>query len=300
MELKLGWILCLPTLETRYESLSEDIDMENSKKMVKFFAIIMILCMVTCACQHSKKEYGVFIGIDPENIADLYDYKTVVIDAEYFSKDQIEVLHRNGVEVYSYLNLGSLESFRSYYSEYKNIILGNYENWDDEFWVDVSEKNWQKHIYEQAQKLSEKNIDGFFLDNADVYFYYPSENIFYGLISAIRNIDSLEKKVIINGGDFFVKRAVLDEEDQRIRIDGVNQECVFTNIDFDNRKMILQDPETSAYYKEYIHHCKEKGLEIYLTEYGNNDEIKKQVDDLCRKNGYRYFISSGIDLDKAE
>lgn len=45
--------------------------------------------------QHSninkkKKEYGVFLSIDASEMKKLYDYKEVVIDAQYFSKRDIQ------------------------------------------------------------------------------------------------------------------------------------------------------------------------------------------------------------------
>ena len=47
------------------------------------------------------------------------------------------------MKVYTYLNVGSLEDFRDYYKEYEHLTIGAYENWDEEKWIDVSDKDWQ-------------------------------------------------------------------------------------------------------------------------------------------------------------
>ena len=79
-----------------------------------------------------KYEYGVFLGADPEDISDMESYRKIVIDAQYFSKEEISSLKESGHIVYSYINLGSVEEFRPYFKTYEKYSLGVYENWDDE------------------------------------------------------------------------------------------------------------------------------------------------------------------------
>ena len=87
-------------------------------------------------------------------------YDIIVIDAAYYSKADIDKLHQQGVLVYSYLNIGSLVDFRDFFLDYKHLTLGKYENWQGEYWVDVSETEWQDHILEQAGLLVKKDVDG--------------------------------------------------------------------------------------------------------------------------------------------
>ena len=110
-----------------------------------------------------KKEYGVFLSIDASEKKKLYDYKEVVIDAQYFSKRDIQALHKKGVKVYTYLNVGSIENFRKYYKDYEHLAIGDYENWDEEKWIDVSSPEWQKFIKGLSRKLLKKGVDGFFI-----------------------------------------------------------------------------------------------------------------------------------------
>lgn len=262
------------------------------KKIILGFFIILLFCSYGLR----KKEYGVFIGVGPEKINTLLSYKIVIIDAEFYAKEDIEKFHKNNVKVYSYLNIGSIESFREYYPKYTELILSEYENWSDEYWVDVSNKKWQSHIAERATLLIEKGVDGFFLDNTDIYYHYPNEKILQGLKNIINNLNIYKKDLIINGGDTFISKAILSSQ-KPVKIKGINQECVFTNIDFENNKLILQNEKTKKYYQDYLKLCKAKGLEVYLTEYATDNLIEKDISKFCKENQYQYFISNSINLD---
>ena len=93
-----------------------------------------------------KNDYGVFLNADASSLERFKKYDLIVIDAQYFTKKDIESLHQNGTKVYTYLNIGSVENFREYYKTYEKFTIGKYEHWDEEKWVDVSVPAWQKFI----------------------------------------------------------------------------------------------------------------------------------------------------------
>ena len=70
------------------------------------------------AKKFEKNDYGVFLNADASSLERFKMYETVVIDAQYFTKRDIELLHQNGTVVYTYLNIGSIENFREYYTTY--------------------------------------------------------------------------------------------------------------------------------------------------------------------------------------
>lgn len=255
-------------------------------------------CVACSAQQPEETDYAVLLGLNPADAVVLTSYQTVVIDAQYFTKQEIAAVQQDGTEVYTYLNIGSIETFREGYDSIKDCILSPYDNWPDEYWVDVSRQEWQTFIADEAKSLAEKGVDGFFLDNADVYYLYPSEAIYEGLSAILQTLAPYGKPVLINGGDVFVSRAVLDAALPNPVITGVNQECVFTNIDFASNRLIRQDEETTAYYEEYLARCKSAGLDVYLTEYaGAGDSIASTIERYCVDNGFSCFISASVNLD---
>ena len=119
------------------------------------------------------EKYGIFLGVEKENLKKIKDYDLIVIDADNLDKDDIKSLKKQGnKKIFSYINIGSVEEFREYYNDFKNSTLEDYENWEDEKWVDVTNKKWKKHIANLSKKLKFKGIDGFFADNMDVYYHY--------------------------------------------------------------------------------------------------------------------------------
>lgn len=73
------------------------------------------------AKEFEKNDYGVFLNADASSLERFKMYETIVIDAQYFTKRDIELLHQNGTVVYTYLNIGSIENFREYYTTYAEL-----------------------------------------------------------------------------------------------------------------------------------------------------------------------------------
>lgn len=275
------------------------------QKSVKITAGILIISVFILALlsllgffkdRDKKNDYGVFLGIEKTEIHKLDGYKTVVIEPSNFSKSDIEQVHKDGKFVYGYLNVGSIEKFRSYYKDFKSLSLGTYENWPDERWIDVTASDWQKFIVQElGKKYADKGIDGFFIDNTDVYYQYPTEGTFHALCSIMRGLKGYKLKVLINGGDSFVSRCI-DENIAKDLFDGINQECVFTSIDFDNKSYGIQARDETKRYKEYLSKVKKAGLEVYLLEYGAGRSIQEMIDEYCKQNDFKYYNAESLEL----
>ena len=109
----------------------------------KIYVLILILSAALLSAYSADpsdeaEKYVVLIGEDSEIIEKLSDIDLLVIDAEYFSQNDIARLRENGIrEIYSYINIGSIESFRSYDTDFEKYTLGAYENGPEEKWIDV-------------------------------------------------------------------------------------------------------------------------------------------------------------------
>lgn len=263
--------------------------------------MIMALCILCgCAASESRSEYGIFIGVDPDDLPeDMKDYDIIVIDAQNFTRGQIQKFKNNGQKVYSYINAGSIEKTRSYYGKYADLKLDPYENWDEEYWVDVSSEKWQDFIsYDISQKLLDKDIDGFFVDNIDIYYQYPRPEIYNGLCNILNNLMDYDKPVIVNGGDVFVSEYISRNGNIKDILTGINQETVFSKINFDQETFEKNDEDTIEYFKKYIAECKSNGLDVYITEYTTDKKLIRQIKDYCKENGFHYYISDSIQLDQ--
>ena len=279
--------------------------MKNQGKGTISVICAIILLVLTCCTGIAGAEqaptfkypYGVFLSIC-ENIEQFADYEIVVIDAQYYPKEELDAFRSKGHKVFSYINVGSLEDFRDYYDEYKDLSLGAYEHWEEEVWVDVSQKRWQDFMLNDiAAGLLEKDIDGFFVDNCDVYYVHPKEEILEGLTVIMKGLKATGKKVIINSGDTFLDAYCEQGGKWDDVISGINQESVFSTILWDEGKFGTAEPEDHEYFVSYIDRYGSQGAEIYLLEYTIDEELVKEIKAFCEERGYTYYVADSIELD---
>lgn len=274
---------------------------KQTKVLALIFVIILIsgyfLIKDSNTSTFEEYDYGVFLNADASSLEQLKKYDLIVIDAQYFTKSDIELLHQNGTRVYTYLNIGSIENFREYYTTYEKLTIGRYEHWDEEKWVDVADPDWQKFIEQLSQELFEKGVDGFFIDNCDVYYYAPRESIFEGLTAILQNIMTFDKAVIINGGDTYVT----EYRERYGTIDhimtGVNQESVWSAIDFDKGTFYEQTRETRDYYCKYLEACQADGMDVYLLEYTTDKKLNPKIKKYCNEHDFHFYISNSLELE---
>ncbi|MBR4223478.1 MAG: endo alpha-1,4 polygalactosaminidase, partial [Oscillospiraceae bacterium] len=196
-------------------------------------------------------EYGVFLGLDRDDIGVMESYRTIVLDAQYFTAEDIQSLKRSGHTVYSYINAGALEDFRPYYKDYEIYTLDVYENWEEERWVDVSAPKWQAFMSDLAGELMSKGCDGLFVDNVDVYYHYHDDKTFDGITAILSGFKDMGAYVSINGGDVYVTEYA-DRYGKLDIMDAENQETVFSSIDFGRGTFSSNDEEERRYFMDYI------------------------------------------------
>ena len=261
------------------------------------FCIIPIICLfLLVAWKSADNDYGVFIGASDEDVSKIMKYKTVVIEPTAFTADSVAYLKAAGCTVYGYLNIGSLEEYRDYYSDFEDITLGDYEGWDDEKWIDVSNKDWQDHIvYDVAAQYASMGLDGFFIDNADVYYQYPESKIYLGLVNILQGLRQYQLKVIINGGDTFVSECIDDKKATGL-FTGINQESVFTCINFDSQTYEVQSEEDTQYFKEYLSKASRAGLEVFVIEYHASGVNWVKAKTYFDKKGYSWYNAADLNL----
>lgn len=272
--------------------------------MTKILVLISaVIYFTACTVKTTEKltdvrhPYGVFIGAEKEKLLSLNNYDVLVIDAELLTAENIDVIHQNGNnEIYSYLNIGSVEDFRSYYEEFLPFTIGEYKDWDNEKWIDVSSEKWQTHIVEAADELVDKGVSGLFVDNTDVYYVFHEQKIYNALLDIFNAFTEKGIKVIVNGGDVFISE-VINNCSIPTCINAVNQETVFTSINFDDKSFGENNWEDREYFIEYLNVCKQNGMDVLLIEYGANDKLREKVMDYCNENDYVCYFADSLALD---
>lgn len=273
-----------------------------NKKPVYIITMISIalLGLLACSNRNHNPEYAVLIGEDREHLDCFPCADILVIDGEYFTEKDVAYLRNKGIKtIYSYLNIGSIENFRDCYEEYSQYTLGEYENWPDEEWMDVSQEDWRNYIISKGKELSEKGFDGFFIDNVDVYYMFPNEEIYDGIVEILTQLKDNHMDVIINGGDVFVQEYITSGEQSGRIFDGVNQEDVYTNYNFDEKRFETNTEEDKEYYRKYLEALLQKGYDVYVLEYADKKEVQKKATQYAKDHGFIVYVSDDIELKAA-
>ena len=260
----------------------------------------LLAIFLSFGCIVFASDFGAYIGSEKKDvlasIEDITEKKTIVVEIEDFTKDDVDTLHKSGFEVFAYLNVGSVEKFRSYYKDFEAITIDSYANWGEEFWVDVRQTSWQDFVVNTlAKNIVDKGADGFFLDNFDIYSQFKIDAIFHALSSILISLQKYDKKIIINGGDEAV--SFLIRNGMSSFIFGVNQESVFSRIaNYKTQHFKKQKASVTKYFVDYLESAKRAGLEVFVIEYAKNKSLRNYCEKECEKRGYRYFISKDLEL----
>lgn len=244
-------------------------------------------------------EYGVFLGAEPDDIPKMKQYETIVIEGQLFTREEVEQLHQEGHRVFSYINVGAIENYRSYYKEYEKFTLDVYENWEDEKWIDLSRQEWQNYITNDlAVELKDKGFDGLFVDNLDVYYHYPSGENFEAITSILKAFKKSGFYVSINGGDVYVKECLERFETVDELFDAVNQETVFSKIIWDEEDTFgTQETSEKEYFTEYLEEVSKSGKDVYLLEYTTDEKLIQEIEKFCKERSYYFYISPKLNLE---
>ena len=80
-------------------------------------------------------------------------------------------------------------------------------------------------------------------------------------------------------------------------LDGVNQESVFSVINWDTETFSASDAEDREYFLNYLATVKADGKEVYLLEYTKDPKLISTIKKQSAAYGYHYYISDSIELD---
>ena len=228
------------------------------------------------------------------------DYDLIVVDADAFTATEIRKLKAKGAKVLTYLNVGAVETDRSYFSAAKRsgLLLGPYDNWPGEYWVTAQKDEWRQIILGLATTLKAKGVDGFWVDNLDVLYTAEEEYGWSGaqLTALYNNLQKIlaglhaEGYVMINGGDVFVTRAI--KAKQAGCFDGVNQETVFSSIiEYDPPgKFGKQSADERAYYQDYLSQVRMAEKDVCLHEYTNDAVIIREAQVYCKAMAFSLCV----------
>lgn len=230
-----------------------------------------------------------------------------VVDIDNIDPKYVREAVARGVHVYGYLNACALEKERSYYDEFKDLRIAAYSGWPGEYWVDVTDERWKKHLISEAKRFKKAGCKGLYFDNTDLYYQCvvgfrekhtnmikPAPrawSVYEALKSVMIELESAPVGLVVmpNGGDVFVRKLINNGWKHLVKT--VIQESVLYS---DSKRVSSKDTE---YFTEYLDWCKSKGIYIRGIEYTKKLTQASTAKAYYRRRGWNdVYISKHPDL----
>lgn len=225
----------------------------------------------------------------------------LAIEPEDYTKAEIAALKDAGATVIGYLSVGSVSDERNCDKEMlKSYALDPLPNWPHEKYLDVRRTAAREFLVKRAKEIKEMGIDGWWLDNLDVYEEYKSDAMFNAIMTVLTSIKALGGYVMVNGGMKYLQKAMnADSGHVGIgNIDGVTQEEVFSLITNYSGSGVFgtQSSKESSEYQSHMKRVIRHKMQAFLLEYTKDNTLKFKISAFCTTTGAIACISGDVNL----
>jgi hypothetical protein len=203
------------------------------------------------------------------NLATRYaSYDLVIVDGEDVTARQIAKLHAAGKLVLGYLDVGTIEPYRSWFRRAKPYRLGYWKDWG-EWYANVGARGYRDLLVRRvAPTMLRKHLDGLFLDNVDMVETHP--RLKRGMAELV---SGLARLVHGRQGFLFAQNGA-DIMGPMLRyLDGWNREDVSFTYDFGHKRYVRVHAADAAAARRELLRMRSRGLLTLATDYvAANDE----------------------------
>ena len=216
-------------------------------------------------------------------------YDLVVIDGEDATRAEVTALHGAGKIVLGYLDVGTIEPFRSWYPLLRPYRLAYWPEWG-EWYARVAAPGYRAAILRRvAPRLLRKGFDGLFIDNTDMIEAYPGQTA--GMRALVRALAAL---VHGRGGLLFAQNGEDSIGPLLPFYDGWNREDVTAT--FDGRYVMQPRSEVRAAQRA-LRRIAAAGLLVLATDYTaakDRSGAARSVADACAAGALPFVSDIGL------
>lgn len=224
-------------------------------------------------------------------------FDLVVVDGELASPEEVTALREEGATVLAYLSVGTIERWRSWYPRLKRYRLGAWEDWEDEFFADVSRPGLRAELTGSiAPTILTKGFDGLFLDNVDMIETRRHRAQRPGMRTLVLELADLvhagDGVLFAQNGAWGLRRLGLLDA-----IDGWNREDVTWTYDFDRRRYVRNGPGATRAALRELERMAALGLLTTATDYtraGDARALELAIANACGAGALPYVGDIGL------
>ncbi len=272
-------------------------------EVTRVFALLSLLQVVCLAQQKSDQPCTKVLGnvntfaavyYDEQSLASLGKFDMVVLDPANYTSAEIGELKSKGCIPIAYLNIGEVETYRSYFTlADTDLFLSPDPYWRNRYYADLCNPVWQKVVLEdRIPHILKKGYCGLFIDLSDFLREYPRmSDCAVSLIGKIRQ-RARDSYLVLDGG-----LSILDKVGNEI--DGVAVEGLMGLYDFNSDKYEIrpdstEDRETSVLLKA----AKKYRIKIFQLDYAapSDTTVRNGIILQARRLGFVPYVGT-VELD---
>ncbi len=231
--------------------------------------------------------FAISTDVDSDAVARrLAPFDLVVVDGELTSKGRVRQLRGQGALVLAYLDVGTIESFRSWYRKAKPYRMELWGDWG-EWYANLRKRGYRKLIANRvAPKIVGKGFDGLFLDNVDMVDGHPKQRA--AMFRLVRKLAALVHR---RGGLLFAQNGEKAIKPIVGSLDGWNREDVTSTYDFERRRYLRQKPAEIGAAQAALARLAGEGLLVTATDYtraGDDAARDEAIANACEAGALPY------------
>ena len=253
-----------------------------------FLALIFSIPYCCKPSNLSEKKLFVCYGkVSPEEIA---GYKVVVIEAQHYIKEEIEVFRKNNDKVLGYLSLGEVHPSAWYFNDMEPYVFSQNKDWGG-YYLQFTDTHVQSILLQVISAMMSKNLDGLFLDNLDNFSAWGTlQGQKDQMVNFIHQIKKKYPQIFL-----MQNRGLFALQELKGATDAVLVESLITMYNFDTKSYGYRDSASRVVLEKELKAQKKMDIPIYVLEYAESKIMKKAIEHKLNKLGYPYFIAN-IDL----
>ncbi|MFD0962404.1 endo alpha-1,4 polygalactosaminidase [Pseudofulvibacter geojedonensis] len=250
--------------------------------------IIFVQARKLPACKSS-----VLICYGKLNPVDISNYDYVILEADLYTKKDIELIKKNNKKVLCYISLGEVNQHASYFEDLKGMVETRNHIWNS-YDLNLNYKKTRNVLSKVIKNRLLKGFDGLFLDNIDSYTVYGNQ--YKNSSYLVAYLELLRKKypsihIMQNAG-----LPLLDNTSKYINSLAV--ESVASNYDFSKKEYRLRRISDFMRQKKAIQRIeKQYQKEIIVIEYANTEALYKEIKSRLKSTNWNCYVAK-IDLQK--
>ncbi|MEA2391053.1 MAG: polysaccharide biosynthesis protein PelA [Solirubrobacteraceae bacterium] len=219
-------------------------------------------------------------------------FDLVVVDGEEASSRQVAALRRRHKIVLAYLDVGTIEAGRSWYSRAKPYRLDLWGDWG-EWYAAVDRVGYRRLLVRDvAPKILRKGFDGLFLDNTDMIETHARQRA--GMVPLVGDLSRVVRRR---------HRLLFSQNGERsigptLRFyDGWNREDVTSTYDFGRRRYVRVSGSDRRAAQRALRSVRRRRLLVLSTDYvfeGDAAGARSAVGSSCAAGALPYVSDIGL------